>query len=35
MNVLFNIDAANRKLAPSGQVLAAHSPVCAKFVPLP
>ena len=33
--VVFNIDPATGKLAPSGQVLEAPSPVCIKFVPLP
>ena len=31
--VIFNMDAATGKLAPSGQVLEAPSPVCVKFVP--
>ncbi|HXR08870.1 MAG TPA: hypothetical protein VN765_16145 [Candidatus Acidoferrum sp.] len=34
MIVLFHIDPGTGKLASSGQVLAAPSPVCVKFVPV-
>jgi 6-phosphogluconolactonase len=33
--VIFNLDPASGKLAPSGKVLETASPVCVKFVPVP